>query len=45
MTRTKATTKTTTFLIKKKAKCDKLWTLPGNGILQDGIRAQVVINK
>lgn len=28
MTRAKATTKTTTFLTKKKAKCEKLWTLP-----------------
>src|SRR5579862_1131843 len=27
MTRAKATTKTTTFLTKKKAKCEKLWTL------------------
>jgi hypothetical protein len=30
MTRAKATTKTTTFLTKKKAKCEKLWTLPGS---------------
>jgi len=27
-TRAKATTKTTTFLTKKKAKCERLWTLP-----------------
>jgi hypothetical protein len=29
MTRAKATTKTTTFLTKKKAMCERLWTLPG----------------